>query len=84
MTERFLLTTFPNLFSIFFLSVSFFDHSSVSSSAQIAQLVEHVLGKDEVAGSSPVLGSISLSLPVSFILSISVINTTCNFNFISQ
>ena len=26
-------------------------------SAQIAQLVEHVLGKDEVAGSNPVLGS---------------------------
>jgi hypothetical protein len=26
-------------------------------SAQIAQLVEHVLGKDEVAGSTPVLGS---------------------------
>ena len=27
-------------------------------SAQIAQLAEHVLGKDEVAGSNPVLGSI--------------------------
>jgi hypothetical protein len=26
-------------------------------SAQIAQLAEHVLGKDEVAGSNPVLGS---------------------------
>jgi hypothetical protein len=28
-----------------------------SWSAQIAQLAEHVLGKDEVAGSNPVLGS---------------------------
>jgi hypothetical protein len=31
-------------------------------SAQIAQLVEHVLGKDEVAGSNPVLGSRASSL----------------------
>jgi len=30
---------------------------SQSWSAQIAQLAEHVLGKDEVAGSNPVLGS---------------------------
>jgi hypothetical protein len=30
---------------------------SVPWSAQIAQLAEHVLGKDEVAGSNPVLGS---------------------------
>ena len=30
-------------------------------SAQIAQLAEHVLGKDEVAGSNPVLGSRSTS-----------------------
>lgn len=36
-------------------SFSFF--GTVSLSAQIAQLVEHVLGKDEVAGSTPVLGS---------------------------
>jgi hypothetical protein len=28
-------------------------------SAQIAQLAEHVLGKDEVAGSNPVLGSMA-------------------------
>ena len=33
------------------------DKSSVVS-AQVAQLVEHVLGKDEVAGSIPVSGSI--------------------------
>ena len=26
--------------------------------ARVAQLVEHVLGKDEVTGSSPVVGSI--------------------------
>ncbi len=26
--------------------------------AQVAQSVEHILGKDEVTGSSPVLGSI--------------------------
>ena len=29
------------------------------NSAQVAQLVEHVLGKDEVTGSIPVLGSIA-------------------------
>jgi hypothetical protein len=30
-------------------------------SAQIAQLAEHVLGKDEVVGSNPILGSRSTS-----------------------
>ncbi len=40
-------------------SFSFFD--PLSWSAQIAQLAEHVLGKDEVAGSNPVLGSRSTS-----------------------
>ena len=28
--------------------------------AHVAQLVEHVLGKDEVTGSIPVMGSVSL------------------------
>ncbi len=31
---------------------------NVSGDAHIAQLVEHILGKDEVTGSSPVVGSI--------------------------
>gem|GEM_PF-7065560 len=34
---------------------------TLPTSAQIAQLAEHVLGKDEVAGSNPVLGSRSTS-----------------------
>jgi hypothetical protein len=29
--------------------------------AHVAQLVEHILGKDEVTGSSPVMGSIYLN-----------------------
>jgi hypothetical protein len=29
-------------------------------SAHVAQLAEHVLGKDEVTGSIPVMGSVSL------------------------
>jgi|GEM_PF-6956512 hypothetical protein len=45
----------PNRRKHFQPSFSFF--GTVSLSAQIAQLVEHVLGKDEVAGSTPVLGS---------------------------
>ena len=32
----------------------------VSRSADVAQLVEHVLGKDEVTGSIPVIGSRTL------------------------
>ena len=31
-----------------------------SANAHVAQLVEHVLGKDEVTGSIPVMGSMSL------------------------
>jgi hypothetical protein len=31
--------------------------------AHVAQLVEHILGKDEVTGSSPVMGSISVARP---------------------
>ncbi len=36
---------------------------AASAGAHIAQLVEHVLGKDEVTGSSPVVGSIFQELP---------------------
>jgi hypothetical protein len=35
----------------------FFPFLALAWSAQIAQLAEHVLGKDGVAGSNPVLGS---------------------------
>ena len=35
---------------------------SVVQRAYIAQSVEHVLGKDEVIGSSPIVGSIFLSI----------------------
>jgi hypothetical protein len=35
-----------------------FDISEEVSGAHIAQLVEHILGKDEVTGSNPVVGSI--------------------------
>ena len=34
-----------------------------SAGAHVAQLVEHVLGKDEVTGSIPVMGSISCDYP---------------------
>ncbi len=36
---------------------------SVQEEAEIAQLVEHVLGKDEVTGSIPVLGSTTKNDP---------------------
>lgn len=58
LTAAFPLFTFGTLF-LFFDSVWY---------AQIAQLAEHVLGKDEVVGSNPILGSIrnqslNLSIP---------------------
>jgi hypothetical protein len=34
-----------------------------TASAHVAQLVEHVLGKDEVTGSIPVMGSMSRDDP---------------------
>jgi hypothetical protein len=34
-----------------------------TASAHVAQLVEHVLGKDEVTGSIPVMGSMSGKYP---------------------
>ena len=34
-----------------------------TASAHVAQLVEHVLGKDEVTGSIPVMGSMSRNYP---------------------
>ena len=34
-----------------------------TASAHVAQLVEHVLGKDEVTGSIPVMGSMSREYP---------------------
>ena len=35
-----------------------FEYIGVPLNAHVAQLVEHILGKDEVTGSSPVMGSI--------------------------
>lgn len=35
-----------------------FKHSQVVRFADMAQVVEHILGKDEVSGSSPLVGSI--------------------------
>jgi hypothetical protein len=32
-------------------------HTASTTNAHVAQLVEHVLGKDEVTGSIPVMGS---------------------------
>jgi|GEM_PF-2885145 hypothetical protein len=34
--------------------------AGLATSAHVAQLAEHVLGKDEVTGSIPVMGSMSL------------------------
>jgi hypothetical protein len=38
-------------------SLSFQEVSPLLSKAHVAQLAEHVLGKDEVTGSIPVMGS---------------------------
>jgi hypothetical protein len=37
---------------------------SSATNAHVAQLVEHVLGKDEVTGSIPVMGSTAEQAPV--------------------
>ncbi len=37
-----------------------FFHTASATNAHVAQLVEHVLGKDEVTGSIPVMGSMKL------------------------
>ena len=49
--------------SICFLVLRFFDVFS----AHVAQLAEHILGKDEVTGSIPVMGSWRIRIPADFL-----------------
>ncbi len=41
------------------VSLGNFENWPKTAAAHVAQLVEHVLGKDEVTGSIPVMGSMS-------------------------
>ena len=49
------LVSRSNTLSFLFLNT---DYSTYSGQADVAQLVEHILGKDEVTGSIPVVSSI--------------------------
>ena len=44
--------------SLYYMPVAGFSAAKGHQRAYIAQSVEHVLGKDEVIGSSPIVGSI--------------------------